>query len=275
MISDMPLGNQRIAHVILTRFNLATPGRESSIRNQPGWLDHRFGLFERFCLPSVTAQTTRDFVWLIFFDNETPQLYRDRIERCRAVFPFVPVFTPMFKMEGWAQAVRAHVEPRVWLATTRLDNDDGLAVDYCERLRRSITRPRPHALNFTDGFILADRKIYAHRHLSNAFASYLEPFNDKARTICSIEHMKLASQVELVQIEGPGAWLQVIHDRNVSNKIRGFRISAEAVRSRFPPEMTRDLSNDWIARKFENAVLLPLRWTRDLTIDAIKNAFRR
>ncbi len=48
-------------HLILTRFNLATPGRESAIRNRPGWLAERFDLFERICLPSVASQTCRDF----------------------------------------------------------------------------------------------------------------------------------------------------------------------------------------------------------------------
>ena len=31
------------AHVVTTRFNLATPGRESAFRNRPGWLAERFG----------------------------------------------------------------------------------------------------------------------------------------------------------------------------------------------------------------------------------------
>ena len=77
-------------HVIMTRFNMPTPGRESHIRSRPGWLAGRFELFERYCLPSIAAQTTRDFHWVVYFDVETPPEFRARIEACRAVFPFVP-----------------------------------------------------------------------------------------------------------------------------------------------------------------------------------------
>ena len=91
-------------HVIQTRFNLATPGRELAIRTQPGWLLERFQLFELWCLPSVAAQTSRNFTWLIYFDEGTPEVFRKRIANLQRVFPFVPVFTGLFPGDGWARS---------------------------------------------------------------------------------------------------------------------------------------------------------------------------
>ncbi|MEM1060752.1 MAG: glycosyltransferase, partial [Planctomycetota bacterium] len=66
----MPAARQ-IRHVILTRFNLRSSGREAKYRATAGWMDERFDLFEKFTVPSINAQTDQDFVWFVFFDAET------------------------------------------------------------------------------------------------------------------------------------------------------------------------------------------------------------
>ncbi|MCU1424755.1 MAG: hypothetical protein JWM51_1046, partial [Microbacteriaceae bacterium] len=67
-------------HVLLTRFNLPSAGVESLIRAQEGWLRTRVELFERYCVPSVLAQTSSSYRWLIYFDPESPQWLKDRVE---------------------------------------------------------------------------------------------------------------------------------------------------------------------------------------------------
>ena len=94
-------------HVILTRFNIASPGREVAIRNSPGWLDRRFGLFEQFCLPSIAGQTERNFHWLIYFDKDTPAEFRERIERDRQIYNFTPRYVAMFDKAMIADDVKA------------------------------------------------------------------------------------------------------------------------------------------------------------------------
>ena len=79
-------------HVIMTRFNVERPRRHDPMRLDPDWLAGRFDLFEKYCLPSVAAQTARDFHWLVYFDAGTPEPIRRRIAACREVFPFVPWF---------------------------------------------------------------------------------------------------------------------------------------------------------------------------------------
>ena len=85
--------------------------------------------------------------------------------------------------------------------------------------------------------VIEDGRVYAHAHPSNAFASWLEPWYDAARTCMSINHMRMAEHGPVLQVGGPAAWLQVVHGGNVSNKVRGRRVGPEAVRDRFPPEV--------------------------------------
>ncbi len=49
----MPKRITRVDHVLLTRFNLPTPGVEGLIRAREGWLQDRIELFELYCAPSV------------------------------------------------------------------------------------------------------------------------------------------------------------------------------------------------------------------------------
>src|SRR6188508_2207312 len=95
----------RIRHVLLTRFNMPTPGREAKLRSDPGWLARRFDLFERYCLPTIAAQDAQDFGWIVYFDEATPAPFRDRIERLRGIREFHPYYTHLFGPSGWRDSV--------------------------------------------------------------------------------------------------------------------------------------------------------------------------
>ena len=262
-------------HVILTRFNLATPGRESQLRNQPGWLAERFDLFERYCLPTLAAQTGKDYRWIIYFDDGTPEPFRARIEACRRVCDFHPYFTPLFPGEQWAISTRAVLEAAgqaaPWLLTTRLDNDDGLAVDFVARLQAAVVEgpPRRAAFNLTNGYVFDGRRAYAHAHPSNAFVSLLEPWAE-ARTVAATVHMHLAAEAPITQVGGPGAWLQVVHGGNVSNKIRGRRVPPSELAGRFPAALDLGAPASAVGIAAENLLLGPLRSGRDRAIGLVR-----
>lgn len=257
-------------HVLMTRFNLATPGKELAIRTQPGWLAGRFDLFERYCLPSVAAQSGRDFRWIIFFDKDTPQAFKDRIEELRGVFPFVPYYTGLFPAEGWRNAIRDTFAPATpLLLTTRLDNDDALAADYVERLHAAVRANKevPGSYNFRNGLIRRGGALYAIDHPSNAFFSWLEPVGPEMRTAPSILHMKIAEEGPVRQIGGAPGWMQVVHETNVSNKVRGRRVAPEVAEGRFPQGLTEELTPlSAPARMAENLTLAPIRAGRDALI---------
>ena len=66
-------------HFILTRFNLRLypKDKNGNVTLTPEWLEHRFQLFELYTLPSLSAQTCKDFKWIVLIDRETPQEYKD------------------------------------------------------------------------------------------------------------------------------------------------------------------------------------------------------
>ncbi|MEM8852018.1 MAG: glycosyltransferase [Pseudomonadota bacterium] len=250
-------------HVILTRFNLATPGRESAIRTQPGWLRGRFDLFRDWCLPSVAAQSVQDFRWIVLFDDRTPEGFRAEIAALQAVYPFDAYFTPLFPADGWRRCVAEVVAPEApMLLTTRLDNDDALAVDYVARVQAAVEGTERRAWNVTAGLIRQGDGLWQVAHPKNAFFSLLEPWGEAATTACGIQHMALDAEVPVTQIGGPPGWLQVVHGGNVSNKVRGRRVGPD-VGARFggmgldgvrPP--------GWSERAVEG-LLAPLRGVRD------------
>ncbi len=82
-----------LQHFILTRFNIllwykAKDGRK--VRTTK-WLEHRFLLFEKYCLPSIKSQTCQDFEWIVLFDSKTPDSFKERIDRyqkeCQQLIP--------------------------------------------------------------------------------------------------------------------------------------------------------------------------------------------
>jgi hypothetical protein len=264
-------------HVIMTRFNLPTPGREASFRNQPDWLDGRMDLFERYCLSMLAAQDCQDFRWIIYFDEATPAPVRDRIEAARKVRPFTPWYTGLFPSEGWRKSVLELLgEDRgEALLTTNLDNDDGLARDYVSRLHeaaRAHWALRPCALNFTNGFIINGPRLFAHRHVSNAFTNLLEPYDERLRTAPAIRHMEVAHYLPVAQIPGPGAWLQVVHGGNVSNRIRGRRVGTAEVNERFPHTLIAGVAQPRRAELLaERLVTGPIRDSRDILVNALRS----
>lgn len=88
-------------HLIITRFNLNLYARDKhdAPTRTERWLAHRFEVFERYCLPSVAAQTNPNFRWLCLFDAATPAAYRRRIGGYQSV---CPQFRAVFYSTGQA-----------------------------------------------------------------------------------------------------------------------------------------------------------------------------
>ncbi|MDO4200582.1 MAG: glycosyltransferase [Bacteroidales bacterium] len=69
-------------HYIVTRFNLpifqAKVGGAPSKSCDREYLQYRFDLFERYCMPSMVNQTNQNFKWFVLFDANTPQDFQRR-----------------------------------------------------------------------------------------------------------------------------------------------------------------------------------------------------
>lgn len=259
-------------HFILTRFNIIRPGREAALRNTPGWLERRFDLFERFCLPSVAAQDQSDFTWLIYFDKDTPTQFRERIEAARALVPFEPRFVGIFSLSMSAADVEQRLRPGTSrVLTTRLDNDDAIACDFLSRIRqRAEVLPDGSVLNFPNGIAMKKGRLYAAYDASNPFTSLVES-SRSVKTIWSAPHRQLGEVWNLVQVEGGPGWLQVVHGENVANRIKGARLGEIGVLEEFviSPE-TPLVKTGPLALALDRFGPFPMRRLRELAIKFLR-----
>jgi hypothetical protein len=264
---------QKSAHVVLTRFNVryaqnpATP----SIGIDPSWLADRFHLFEKYCLPSVMAQTEQDFRWMLFFDRATPEPFASRARALAAERAGIyPVFCEQLPLSEVKKTISDILpEEPEWLLTTRLDNDDGLHAEYVATVQAAQRFERAEVLNCPAGIILKANRAYLRRHPSNAFISLSEPYPG-FQTIFSISrHLSAHEHYPVRQLSASPRWLQVVHENNISNRVRGWRIPVERAAKGFPA-LTDILpgigKENTLAIHVENMTLSVLRALRDLAV---------
>lgn len=251
--------------VLLTRFNLPTSGKESLIRSQEGWLRDRFGMFERFTIPSVRAQTL-PVSWLVYIDPQSPEWLLRAMERWQDEGLLRAVARQVVTPADVATDVRdiAGVDPGGRVVTTNLDNDDGLAIDFAARI--SAADPRhaaPVAVYVPRGLVRHGAELYEVIDRTNAFCAVAERA-DRPVTCWVDWHTLLPKHMPVVEVGGGPGWLQVVHGRNVSNRARGRRTAAGPHLATFGDRLTgvvdpsrSDMLRDrWVGR--------PLRAVRDV-----------
>ena len=141
----------QVKHLIMTRFNIECDKDIAFHGNDPEYLAQRFALFDRYCLPSVAAQTSRDFTWLVLFHPQTPEPFRTQIAHYQELYPFFrPVYTDVKEDINVlvAEIGVQYAGDAEWLLTTRLDNDDMLHRDYVKRLREEVDANPPKERTF-------------------------------------------------------------------------------------------------------------------------------
>lgn len=223
---------QRVDHLLLTRL---------AVRLEPGapppgdaWLRQRLELFERFCAPSVNAQTTPPDRWLLFFDEHTPSWF---VDACTAA---VTVPHEAVRLPGvWSAAEVARVVgERVtapWVITSRLDSDDALARTYVETVRSRHAGQELAFVNLLEGAQWSRRGFATYSHPSNAFISCIERVGDAGvRTVFLDWHDRLGRHGPLEQVQGTAPqWLQVVHEGNLLNGESGWPVRPDLVLRHF------------------------------------------
>jgi len=214
----------RFQHFLMTRFNVGLYPKRMDLaysdklgkvpaEDPDKWMESRFELFERFCVPSVRNQSIKDFTWLVVFDAKTPQHYLDRAKRLGRDCHLVPLRAE----RGHRRTLRVHVTKNLkpdteYLITSRMDNDDAIHRDFVKALQDCLRREPPKrrrgfirllhkwlpdgtrmgnsrykrvlqrlspnegriAINFTQGFSFDGRRLALFNNERNSFISLLE-----------------------------------------------------------------------------------------------------
>lgn len=259
-----------IDHVLMTRFNVPTPGREGLIRAQDGWLKSRIELFEKYCNPSIQSQTLQNFHWLIYFDPDSPPWLKKWLVAQADHRRFYPVFRTAISRDELISDLKdltgAHGNI---LVTTNLDNDDGLACDFVERLQNSISSDHRAAIYFTTGIILKGTNSYLRSDPRNAFCSVAESWKEPV-TAWADWHNRLSRTMPVTELAGAPAWLQVIHERNVSNTVHGQLCNPSQFSALFPFGFAELSDPSRIRLLTENNLLRPIRGIRACLRSSLK-----
>lgn len=263
---------QPIDHILLTRFNLPSPGAESYIRAKEGWLRNRVELFEKYCLPSVLAQSNRNFHWIIYLDPESPLWLKERMEALHQQKVLTPIYREQVNAEERVSDLQAvSGASGQFLITTNLDNDDGLAFDFVDRMQSLAWSPGRTAIYFANGLIRHGSSLFAHRDTSNAFCSVRESWEEPIS--CWADwHNRLGLSMPVLILEGQPAWLQVVHGANVSNRVRGKRVASRPYAAIFGSLLEDTRDPNWRSSLRERTLDRPYRSLREGARSLIKNA---
>lgn len=264
-----------IDHVLLTRFNLPSAGFESIVRAQDGWLQNRIELFERYSIPSVQAQTSQAFHWIIYFDPESPEWLRTWIRNHVHNNLYTPIFRPSVSLAELVEDIRNVTGGKASrLITSNLDNDDAIAIDFVERLQKAAPGRDRTAIYLVHGVIKSESHLYLKVDKTNAFASVADDW-PPSYSCWSDWHTLLGKRMPTLELYGEPAWLQVVHGRNVTNRIRGRLTTPSKYAYLFPgllEEVAVPKPLDYVIDTF---VARPRRFARESARIIAKNILRR
>ena len=259
-----------IQHFILTRFNLLlwNKDKEGNKVRSKEWLEHRFTLFERYCLPSIKNQTCQEFEWIVLLDSTTPEKFKERIaEYQRECKQLIPVYVEPEKGRYFAEIFRQEVVKRLGckgyrlkvkgyrnedselstdsqhstlnttqrILTTYLDNDDALNVRFVEDIQQRALGLRDGTfISYTDGYQLyTDYKYMMRiRYPRNHFVSVVE--NGNPATVKTIYgygshyYIEKIPGAKIESVRNMPMWCEVIHEKNMGND--AYFLGAKMVR---------------------------------------------
>ena len=234
-----------IKHFFLTRFNILLwrEDKEGNKVRTTKWLEHRFQLFERFCLPSIKNQTCQEFGWIVLFDRTTPERYKTKIEKYKKECPqLIPVYVRPDGGQYFAQIFRDQVVERlrtnlnidfndnhnhnnsVRVLTTYLDNDDALNVRFVEDLqKRALTAKDGTFFYYDNGYQHYTEGNYLMQisYPRNHFVSVVEGSNlSEVKGIFGYGRHYYLDRIEgatIEHIKTDPMWCEVVHKKNMLN----------------------------------------------------------
>ena len=199
----------------------------------------RLDVTRRVTVPSMAAQTSKAWEWLVAIDISDP-LAPERMalfESAGVPVRFIEVRSVVDRQATAAAAYRAPwaevLGPRnEQLAMTRLDDDDGFAPWAMERVERVARGCRERtALMFPRGLRAYDGRITVVLHRSNAMHTLVTPPGDELHVYAYL-HRKVRNVAPVRTVDQGVAWLWSRHPDTISgwhatdfpltDKIRGL-----------------------------------------------------
>jgi len=221
------------------------------------WLQRRQKVFERFTLPSVEAQSNKNFEWLLISDSRTPDKFKNVLDKYPATViyhdfenyewktsnvnltEFKPIMQFALRLEFIGDIVAGAIgqQDTDYIITSRCDNDDMIASEHIDRIQKeakSLYKNRETDkfwLSLVRGYRWKEDKMYPFNSTYNSFLSFVEnPENLQTCYQCSHVLAKVSEYPTHGVRSGAATWSEVIHENNVMNRVkrrRGEKSAAE------------------------------------------------
>jgi hypothetical protein len=218
-------------HYLITRFNLSNPDWSTTKNKEllltEDWMTHRLELFQSYCLPSVVAQTKRNFTWLIFFDITTDLKFQKKIDALLDQYDFIK----HFYIDGMSEfnssivsCIKKDAVDADFIISSRLDNDDCIHKDFIAEIQKQFNKQnfmaidviKGYSLQISPGFMLGKKE-----HVFNPFLSLIEA-RANFQTIWKTDHNLWKKEDRIIKIKNKRLWLSVIHNKNKVNEFDGY-----------------------------------------------------
>jgi hypothetical protein len=271
-VARAPLRLAEAPLIVVTRFSYlgrsgwkSDASRDAALLFAPERLRLRIELFRTITLPSLAAQTDRDFTHVILTSAALPRWAIAELEEaCATAHGAGGRFVILARRQGVSGLMlRRHLQaiaPAEGLvAQAVLDDDDGLAVDFVAEVRRALSAmdatgrevgpERPAFVSFPEGYgfeigLDADGRtttgVYAHRYpFINCGLTLVG--HPGAANILGIQHRKTPLLHDPVLIRRKRMFLRCVHGLNDSRVARTARWQPvepwredRDIRARFP-----------------------------------------
>ena len=216
-------------HFLITRFNLKNSlwkkdGENFKVLTEE-WLNHRFFIFENYCMPSVLNQTNQNFIWLLAFDIDTPEVYKIRI---KSLFANYSNFYPLF-IDGFScllPSIKEKIQDLItlqdrYVITTRLDNDDFIHKNFIKTIQDLFVPTSNTIIDLRRGYQLmvkdSTSQVRAFKNKYNPFISLIESVTN-FDTVISKEHHEWKNGTTRMVNTKDYLWIQIVHNNNQVNK---------------------------------------------------------
>lgn len=218
-------------HIILTRFNVPTEKWDTTKAGKKPlteeWLEERFKLFMDYSLPSFKNQSQKNFSWLVFFDVNTPERFRQKIEHIQQDFPtFQPVFVEDFNemKQKTVELGKSLCSPETkYIISAEIDNDDLLEKDYL-KISQDLFRPvHDLVLDLRRGYqmtVLNKKNVLLNEYyvVANAFVGIIEE-KEKFQSILKGNHRFYRDYKNITVYDKKPLFIQTIHQNNLMNDL--------------------------------------------------------
>ena len=196
-------------------------------------LEHRFRLFETFCLPSIADQTDADFTFSILIGDDLPDGAYSRLDNLTRSIPMIKIVprAPGVQRLVAADVINSQRRPEFDLcAQFRLDDDDAMNVLFVELLRElgpALSALYPNepmvGLDFHKGCtatvhqgeILTSQIV--HQYLTCAMACFVR--RDVHQTCMNFKHHKICNVMPTVSDGQFSIFIKSLHHANDSNAL--------------------------------------------------------